>query len=51
MSDSKELSDREKLIRAKQAAGLSREHAEQVVANQEANDAALEPKKPAAPKK
>jgi hypothetical protein len=40
MSD-KELSPREKLIRAKTAAGLSREQAEQVIAAQEENDAAV----------
>lgn len=35
------ISIREKLIREKQAAGLSRSQAEEVVANQEAHDAAL----------
>jgi hypothetical protein len=47
MSDEKNP-DREKLIRSKQAAGLSRKQAEAVVADQEAHDAELA--KSAAPK-
>lgn len=38
---SETISDREKLIRAKQVAGLSRTQAEEVVANQEKHDAQL----------
>jgi hypothetical protein len=41
MSEKVELTEREKLIRSKQAAGLSRTQAEQVVAAQEAHDAEL----------
>lgn len=50
---SDKISPREQLIRAKQAAGLSRSQAEEVVANQEAHDeqlAAAEKKAKAAKK-
>jgi hypothetical protein len=51
MSEEKKITEREASIRLRMIAGLSREQAEQVEANQEAHDAALAKaaKVPAAP--